>query len=76
MIIKLELIMKTEVENNHIYIIKQRMKINLASGPFEYEELLGKCTSPEAVKKILDAHPNAYISEDSTYTDSDLFRYG
>ncbi|WP_345971370.1 MULTISPECIES: hypothetical protein [Sulfurimonas] len=67
--------MGTEKVKQHIYIIKQRKRINLASGPFEYEELLGKCTSTEEAKKILDAHPDAYISEDSTYSDSDLFRY-
>lgn len=64
-----------EKQSNHIYVIKQRKKVDLADGPLEYEELLGKCTSPEEAKKILDAHPDAYISEDSTYTDSDLFRY-
>lgn len=64
-----------ERERNHIYIIKQRVTIDLDNRPFEYEELLGKCTSPEEAKKILETHPEAYISEDSTYTDSDLFRY-
>jgi hypothetical protein len=67
--------MKMEDTNNHIYIIKKRKKVDLADGPFEYEELLAKCTSPEEAKKILDEHPDAYISEDSTYTHSDLFRY-
>jgi hypothetical protein len=59
----------------HIYIIKQRKKVTLSSGPVEYEELLGKCTCPREAKKILNDHPGAYISEDSTYSESDLFRY-
>jgi len=67
--------MKPGAKKNHIYVIKQRVTIALANGPFEYEELLGKCTSPEAARKILDDHPDAYISEEPTYTDSDLIRY-
>ena len=67
--------MHTEEENNHVYVIKQRKQIDLADGPLEYEELLGKCTCPEEAKRILEAHPGAYISEDSTYTRFDLFRY-
>jgi len=67
--------MGTEISPQHIYIIKQRKKVTLSSGPFEYEELLGKCTSPQEAKKILKDHPGAYISEDSTYSESDLFRY-
>jgi len=62
-------------EKNHVYLIKQRKQIELADGPFEYEELVGKCTCPEEAKRILDAHPDAYISEDSVYTDTDLFLY-
>ncbi len=62
-------------ENNHIYIIKERKTVTMANGPFEYEELLCKCTSPEEARKVLSSHPEAYISEDSTYTSSDLFRY-
>jgi len=67
--------MGIEKTKQHIYIIKQRRKINLATGPFEYEELLGKCTSPEEARKILEDHPGAYISEDSVYSESDLYRY-
>jgi len=68
--------MKKEDDNNHVYVIKRRMMIELADGPFEYEELLGKCTSSDAAEKILLTHPEAYISEDSVYTDFDLIRYG
>lgn len=50
-------------------------KVTLSSGPVECEELLGKCTCPQEAKKILKDHPGAYISEDSTYSESDLFRY-
>lgn len=64
-----------EYDNNHIYIIKERKTVNMTDGPFEYEELVCKCTSPEEAQKVLEAHPEAYISEDSTYTVSDLFRY-
>jgi len=68
--------MKTKKADQHIYIIKLRKQINLADGPFEYEELLGKCTCPEKAREILDAYPNAYISEeDSTYANSDLFHH-
>lgn len=65
----------TDYEKNHIYIIKERKKVEMANGPFEYEELLCKCTSPKEAKRVLDSHPEAYISEDSTYNSSDLFRY-
>ena len=67
--------MPPEKETNHIYIIKQRRQIDLDGTPFEYEELVGKCTCPATAKKILDAHPGAYISDDSVYTRGDLFRY-
>lgn len=62
-------------ECHHIYVIKQHKMIDMTDGTIEYEELLGKCTCPDEAKKILDAHPGAYISEDSTYTENDLFRY-
>lgn len=62
-------------ESHHVYVIKQRKTIDLTDSTIEYEELLGKCTSPDEAKKILNAHPGAYISEDSTYTENDLFRY-
>lgn len=64
-----------DYDTNHIYIIKERKKIEMAAGPFEYEELLCKCTSIEEARRVLDTHPEAYISEDSTYNSSDLFRY-
>jgi hypothetical protein len=60
---------------NHVYIIKQRRQIELADGPHEYEELIGKCTSADEVKKILASHPGAYVSDDSVYKENDLFFY-
>jgi len=67
--------MPTEKEANHIYVIKKRKQIDLDGTPFEYEELVGKCTCPEEARKIIDANPGAYISDDSVYTETDLFRY-
>jgi hypothetical protein len=65
----------TENKMHHIYIIKQRRQIDFDGTLFEYEELVGKCTSPDAAEKILDANPGAYISDDSVYTRDHLFLY-
>jgi len=61
--------------SRHVYIIKKRVTIELTDGPFEYEELLGKCTSSDEAKTILKRHPDAYIAKDTTYDHSDLFRF-
>lgn len=59
----------------HIYIIKRKQKIQLSDASFEYEELLGKCTSDNEAAKVLARHPDAYISETTIYSHKDLFRY-
>lgn len=67
--------MLTEKETNHIYVIKQRRRIDLDGRPFEYDELVGKCTSSEEARKIVDATPDTYISDDAVYTVGDFFRH-
>lgn len=62
-------------KEQHIYIIKRKQKVELSGAPFEYEELLGKCTSDDEAARILARHPDAYISETSVYSHGDLFRY-
>ncbi len=62
-------------EERHVYIIKKKVTIDLDGKPFEYEELLGKCTDCEEAKKIVERCDGAYISEDTTYGHIDLFRF-
>ena len=62
-------------KEKHVYEIKKRVTIDLSGESFEYEELLGKCTSSDEAKMILARHPEAYIANDTTYERSDLFRF-
>ena len=63
-------------DEKRIYIIKQRKRIELPEGPFEYEELVGKCTSRDDAEKIIAANPGSYLSEEqSVYSEFDLFRF-
>lgn len=59
-----------------IYIIKKKMTVEIQGAPFEYEELIGKCTDCETAKRYLESHPGSFISEESVYSREDLFRFG
>jgi hypothetical protein len=67
--------MKKNETMEPIYIIKKKMTIELQGEPFEYEELIGKCTDCEAAKHYLETHPGSFISEESTYSKDELFRF-
>lgn len=67
--------MKNSVKENHIYIIKKKVTVDIAGEPFEYDELLGKCTEMDEIEKILSNEPEAFVADDHAYTYSDLFRF-
>ncbi len=67
--------MKECIEERHIYVIKKKVTVVVGGKPFEYDELLGKCTDCEEAKKILARCQGAFIAHDTVYDHSDLFRY-
>lgn len=62
-------------DQKHVYVIKKRLTIDLKGVPFEYEELVGKCTDCREAERYLAADPAAYIAEDAVYTLDDLSPY-
>lgn len=55
-----------------VYVIKKRVTIELNGKPFEYEELVGKCTGGIALEQMLQQHSDAYIAETMRHSDSEI----